>query len=193
MRPFQLSGHIGASVSALVDGQLSPAEEERVWTHVLGCPGCRRLVENEGWTKTRLRAFAMPAAPDEGPTAPPSLLGALYDVEAWAEVDRIEHASRRRVAATALVGAGSVGLAVLGIVGLTSPPLGAGEVPGAPSQTTIRSEQVGSLMGAAIGVAALAGRRAASGSPTSVPVAPRTADVHARPTVAPSLVGHTAR
>ena len=51
---LSLSGHIGSKVSALVDGQLPPSEEERAWSHVLTCPGCRRLVEHEGWTKRQL-------------------------------------------------------------------------------------------------------------------------------------------
>lgn len=181
MRHFQLSGHIGASVSALVDGQLSAEDEERVWSHVLGCPGCRRLVENEGWTKTQLRAYAAPA-----PTsAPSSLVGALYDVEAWAQVDEIERASRRRMAATALVGAGSVGVAVLGIVGMTSAPASLGEVPGTPSPATIRSEQVGSLLGAGIGAVAFTARASE---------AQRQRAAHrSLPTASPLALGHTAR
>lgn len=130
-----LTGHVGDSVSALVDGQLSEAEEERVWSHVLGCPGCRRLVEHEGWTKNRLRALSGQATHD----APPDLLGQLYAVEAWATVDRIERTSRRRRAAVAVVGAGSVGMAVLGIVGATTAPAGRGELPGTPAPATLRS------------------------------------------------------
>jgi anti-sigma factor RsiW len=123
----KLHRHIGSTASALVDGQLSPAEEERAWNHVLGCPECRRLVEREGWLKQRLAGLATPAA---AVTAPPSLLGSLYDVDAWAVVDEIERRSTRRRAATALVGAGSVGLAVMALVAVTSPPAGRGEVPG---------------------------------------------------------------
>jgi anti-sigma factor RsiW len=192
VRPFQLSGHIGAGVSALVDGQLSSEDEERAWAHILGCPGCRRLVENEGWTKTQLRTFATPAA-SAAPSAPSALMGALYDVEAWARVDEIERASRRRIAATALVGAGSVGFAVLGIVGMTSAPAGLGEVPSSPSQATIRSEQVGSLVGAAVGAVALTTRR------TDTPANRRgthhvgPASARSATTAQPVVVGHTAR
>jgi len=150
MRALQLNGHIGAGVSALVDGQLSAEDEERAWAHVLGCPGCRRRVEAEGWTKTQVRTFA--PAPQG---APAGLVGALYDMQAWAQVDEIERASRRRLAVTALVGAGSVGVAVLGIFGLTSAPAGLGEVPGTPSPATIRSSQVGALVGAGAGAAVL--------------------------------------
>lgn len=123
---LKLHGHIGSTASALVDGQLSPAEEERAWKHVLGCPGCRRLVEREGWVKRRLAGLAAPGAF----TAPPSLMGSLYDVDAWATVDAIERRSTRRRATTALVGAGSVGLAVIAVMAVTSAPAGLGEVPG---------------------------------------------------------------
>jgi anti-sigma factor RsiW len=121
---LKLHGHIGSTASALIDGQLSPAEEERAWKHVVGCPGCRRLVEKEGWVKQRLAGLALPPV-----TAPPSLMGSLYDVDAWATVDQIERHSNRRRTATALVGAGSVGFAVLAVMAVTSPPAGLGEVP----------------------------------------------------------------
>lgn len=125
---IKLHGHIGSSASALVDGQLSPAEEERAWNHVLGCQGCRRLVEREGWIKQRLAGLGGPAA--GALAAPAGLLGSLYDVDAWAAVDEIERRSTRRRAAVALVGAGSVGVAVLALMTVTAPPVGRGEVPG---------------------------------------------------------------
>lgn len=123
---IKLHGHIGSSASALVDGQLSAAEEERAWTHVLGCPGCRRLVEREGWIKQRLAGLNGPSPL----AAPAGLVGALYDVDAWAAVDAIERRSRRRRASTVLVGAGSVGVAVMAMMAVTSPPVGRGEIPG---------------------------------------------------------------
>jgi len=146
MRPLAFTGHIGASVSALVDGQLSAEAEERAWAHVMSCPGCRRLVENEGWTKNRLRAT------DPAPGGvPDTLIGALYDVSAWADVDEIERVTRRRRTGAALIGAGSVGVAVLGIVALTSPPAGQGELPGSPGPAMMRSEQLGTSIGAGLG------------------------------------------
>ncbi|HET8562202.1 MAG TPA: zf-HC2 domain-containing protein [Marmoricola sp.] len=132
---LNLSGHIGSCVSALVDGQLSPQEEERAWQHVLHCAGCRRLVEREGWIKRRVSALSAPVSP----TAPTGLLGALYDVDSWAAADQVERRSRRRRSLVA-VGAGSVGVAVLGIVALTTPPAGRGEVPGVPPAATIQSD-----------------------------------------------------
>jgi anti-sigma factor RsiW len=150
MRTFHLSGHIGAGVSALVDGQLSAEEEERAWAHVMACPGCRRLVEREGWTKTQLRSLSDPAPA----RAPSHLIGALYDVDAWAEVDRIERASMRRRAAVVAVGAGSLGFVALAIVAATTPPVGRNEVPGSPTTALIRSEQNGASVGADVGAGA---------------------------------------
>lgn len=151
MHPLQFtsavfSGHIGTSVSALVDGQLSPDAEERAWNHVMSCPGCRRLVENEGWTKSRLRSTGTaPSGVSE------SLIGALYDVSAWAQVDEIERVTRRRRTSVALIGVGSVGVAVFGLVALTSPPAGRGELPGSPGPAMIHSDQLGSSIGASLG------------------------------------------
>lgn len=114
------SRHIGADVTALVDEQLSPEDSERAWRHVLGCSACRRLVQCETWTKSQLGFLAGPhAAPS------PGLLGSLYAVDAWAEVDHIEEQSRRRRSAGALVGGGAaVGLAVAGLLALSTPPAG---------------------------------------------------------------------
>ncbi len=123
---LRIHGHIGSNASALVDGQLSPAEEERAWRHIMGCPGCRRLVEREGWIKQRIAGLAAPTTI----TAPAGLLGSLYDVDAWSQVDAIERRSTRRRATVALVGAGSVGVAVLALLTVTTPPAGQGEVPG---------------------------------------------------------------
>ena len=63
-------GHLGERVSALLDGQLSPADAEKAWAHVHACHFCRDLVEREGWIKTRLAGLS--AAPD---TTPDSLKG----------------------------------------------------------------------------------------------------------------------
>ncbi|RNL66190.1 zf-HC2 domain-containing protein [Nocardioides marmoriginsengisoli] len=131
---LKLHGHIGSSASALVDGQLSAAEEERAWSHILGCPGCRRLVEREGWIKQRLAGLG--AGPSQV-AAPAGLLGTLYDVDAWAAVDEIERRSTRRRAAVAVAGASSVGIAVIALMTVTAPPVSRGEVPGQPSPAMI--------------------------------------------------------
>lgn len=134
-----LSAHVGNRVSALVDGQLSDAEAERVWSHVVVCPPCRRLVEQEGWTKTRLRTAGQ--APSVCSGTPLGLLGSLYAVEARAElraeivaevraefaeelrveVGRVERAARRR-ATIAVVGVSSVSVAVVGLMAVTASP-----------------------------------------------------------------------
>ena len=138
---LSLSGHVGTKASALVDGQLSPAEEERAWSHVLTCPGCRRLVEHEGWTKRQLGSLG--GAEPRGGELPPQLLGSLYAVDAWATVDALEKRSRRRRTTVAVVGGGAVAASVLGLLTMTGAPAGRGEVPARPSPATIRgNEQV---------------------------------------------------
>ena len=125
---LSLSGHIGTKASALVDGQLSRDEEERAWSHVLSCPGCRRLVEREGWTKRQLGALSGPA-----PVAPSErLLGTLYDVEtraAWGQVEVIERRSVRRRTAAVVVGGSAVGACALALLTVTGSPVGRGEQP----------------------------------------------------------------
>jgi anti-sigma factor RsiW len=145
---LSLSGHIGSKVSALVDGQLPPAEEERLWSHVLTCPGCRRLVEHEGWTKRQLGSLCGASTVDP----PPQLLGTLYAADAWSAVDEIEKRHRRRRTAVVLVGGGAVSACVLGMVTLAGGPASRGEVPTRPSPAIISGDQqldpVGSPTGA---------------------------------------------
>lgn len=134
-----LNPHVGNRVSALVDGQLPEAEAERMWSHVMVCPACRRLVEQEGWTKTRVRGTCRPAETPSGIST--SLLGSLYAVEARAElraeimaemraefqnemrveVARIERAVRRR-ATVAIIGVSSMSVAVVGLMAVTASP-----------------------------------------------------------------------
>ncbi|MGN6129402.1 MAG: hypothetical protein ACTHOK_03585 [Nocardioidaceae bacterium] len=152
--------HLGATVSALVDGQMAPEESEQAWQHVLRCPGCRRLVQREGWVKRQLAW-----RPQTHETPSERLLGNLYGLdpdtlettmEAWATVDALEQRGRSwRRAGIALVGAGSVSAAVFGLSALSAAPLGIGTAPaGAPT-------------------AALS-RAAATSAPTRAGVAPRT-------------------
>lgn len=155
---WSLSGHIGTRTSALVDGQLSPAEEERAWSHVLTCPGCRRLVEHEGWVKRQLGSLSDPEASDPRP----QLLGSLYAVDAWAAADRIEQHSRRRRTIVAMVGGGAVGACVLGLLTLTGGIPGR-DVPTRPSPAVIRDVPTRGPAGSSTGVetdtAPLTGRR----------------------------------
>jgi len=145
---LSLSGHIGTKASALVDGQLSAAEEERAWSHVLTCPGCRRLVEREGWVKRQLGSLSAPEAVDP----PQQLLGSLYAVDAWAAVDQIERQSRRRRTTAVVVGGGAVGACVLGLLTITGGPAGRSDVPARPSPAMIRGDQARGPAGSPTGV-----------------------------------------
>ena len=136
---WRLGGHLGSTVSALVDGQLDEETSERAWDHVLHCPPCRRLVEHEGWVKRQLAQIAGDPRPEE-----PSdrFLGSLLDLDpeavdasdAWAATGRLEDRSRsRRRVGIALVGAGSVSAAVFGLSTLTATPMGVGGSAGTPA------------------------------------------------------------
>lgn len=138
-------GHLGPAVSALVDGQLDPATAEHAWEHVLSCRSCRALVEQEGRVKTELATLS-------GSEPPEGLLGSLYSLErsdtsasasastsawdAWRTVDDIEsRGRRRRRAGLAVLGAGSLSVAALGLVSLSATNLGMSATPpsGAPT------------------------------------------------------------
>ncbi len=147
-----LSGHLGDRASALVDGQLSAAEEERAWAHAMTCPGCRRLIEREGWTKTRLSTMA---DPNVSAQPRPGLIGALYDVDAWSTVDAIERRGLARRTAFVAAGAGSVGAAVIGLLALTGAPAGVGERPPArqaPASISTDIAGPGASLGPATGL-----------------------------------------
>lgn len=109
--------HLGNRVSALVDGQLAPAEAERWWAHVHGCELCRRQVEREGWVKTRLAGLAMSGPPT---AAPERLRGSLAAVTGWPDPVPDEPGRRRLAVATA-IGAGSLGAALVGVLAVTVP------------------------------------------------------------------------
>lgn len=119
-------GHLGARVSALLDGHLEPAEAERAWAHVHECHHCRDLVEREGWVKRRLAALS-----DGAGSAPAHLKGSLLGASdlgspgaGWAPPTR-----RPRRAGVgggvAAVGGSAVGAAVLGVLALGASPAAA--------------------------------------------------------------------
>lgn len=145
-------GHLGAAVSALVDGQLDEESAEQAWQHVAGCASCRGLVEREGWVKRRLAEMAV--ATPAPPQPPADLVGSLYDLRpaqdryaadrhgaaqaSWAAVEQLErrHRSRRR-AGLAVAGVGSVSAAVLGLSTLGAAPLGIGRAPVQPPPSSL--------------------------------------------------------
>lgn len=121
-------GHLGARASALLDGQLPPAEAERLWAHVHGCHLCRDLVEREGWVKTRLSHLGADAC------APAHLKGALVGAIAAGFPEPVRQPRplplppvpqvpvRRRSAAVAASVGGAAGVAVLGVLALGAAP-----------------------------------------------------------------------
>ena len=120
--------HLGHRVGALVDGQMSPAEEERAWAHVHACPTCRVAVEREGWVKRQLASLSLA---DADP-APERLKGSLCRPGAFASYpdhvsDFVHNAGQqdergRRFAGLAALGAGSVGAAMFGVLALSAAP-----------------------------------------------------------------------
>ncbi len=117
-------GHLGARVSALLDGRLPAAEEERAWEHVHVCHPCRDLVEREGWVKTRLAELGHDAA-----TAPLSLKQNLtqhlltLSPEAFGAAGAAGSAdARSRTRSLVALGAGAVGVSVVGVLALGAAP-----------------------------------------------------------------------
>lgn len=155
-----LGGHLGITVSALLDGQLEGASAERAWAHVHGCQICYRQVEREGWVKTQLAAMTG----DDGP--PPQLLGSLYGLgdrlgacdgagspgvddgtAAWAAVAELERRGRgRRRTGIALAGAGLGSAALLGFASLTGTTLGIGGAPSGPPTSALTGSGVPTSM-----------------------------------------------
>jgi len=122
-------GHLGPRVSALLDGQMSPADEERAWEHVHSCHQCRDAVEREGWVKTRLATMQY-----AGSAAPSHLKGSLLirglvadwpDHDGPAELAAVgAMRSRRHLGMTGISG-GAVGAAVMGVLALGASPANA--------------------------------------------------------------------
>jgi anti-sigma factor RsiW len=117
-------GHLGSRVSALLDGQLSPDEEERAWAHVHTCHQCRDLVEREGWVKTRLAGLSFEETRVPGHLKG-SLLGALATARPPGDVILEANANadaRPRWAALSALGGGAGAAAVMGVLALGAAP-----------------------------------------------------------------------
>jgi anti-sigma factor RsiW len=122
-------GHLGSRVSALLDGQMSPADEERAWDHVHTCHQCRDAVEREGWVKTRLASMQLAGA--AVPAVPSNLKGSLLvrGIVDWPDLP--DHpalagaGARRRHLGMSGIGGGAVGAAVMGMLALGASPANA--------------------------------------------------------------------
>jgi hypothetical protein len=130
-------GHLGTRVSALLDGQLSAADEERAWDHVHSCHQCRDAVEREGWVKTRLATMQLAGAP-----APSHLKGSLlvHGIVGWPDLPDhpalVDAGTRRRHLGMTGIGGGAVGAAVMGVLALGASPANA---PGAVVRPGVES------------------------------------------------------
>lgn len=122
-------GHLGTRVSALLDGRLTPHEEERAWSHVHACHPCRDAVEREGWVKTHLAQWSSAVPASSSPSLKESLLACAterpaYPVEPAPALTGTATASSGHRHVVAL-GGSVLGVAVMGLVALGAAPANA--------------------------------------------------------------------
>ncbi len=132
-------GHLGARVSALLDGQLPAEEAERAWAHVHTCHACRDLVEREGWVKTRLARLT-----SEADAAPASLKGSLLGsplLPAESAFATSYDARPRRQLGLVAIGGGAVGAAVMGVLALGVAPADAPTDRRPPTTSLVRQTE----------------------------------------------------
>jgi hypothetical protein len=134
-----IGGHLGSRVSALLDGQLPAAEEERAWAHVHGCHVCRDQVEREGWVKRRLAGLTF----DDTAAMPAALKGSLLQPEQphvpLGDVYLgLAAKPRRTTVGLAALGGGAVGAAMMGVLALGAAPASAPTIerPGPTASTS---------------------------------------------------------
>lgn len=127
-----IGGHLGTKVSALLDGHLSPAEEERAWEHVHSCHPCRDAVEREGWVKTRLSQLGPcpSASRDFSAALRESLVAPELTATAATYPDELPEmastgAGAVRTRHLAALSGSAIGMAVLGVVALGAAPANA--------------------------------------------------------------------
>jgi hypothetical protein len=114
-------GHLGARVSALLDGQLPQAEADEAWAHVYACHACRDLVEREGWVKTRLAGLSCGGVG----AASPDLKGSLINLtpgERFLVEGRGNGPTVRRGVGMAVLGGSALGAAMVGVLALGFAP-----------------------------------------------------------------------
>ncbi len=145
-------GHLGSRVTALLDGRLPHAEEERAWEHVHSCHPCRDAVEREGWVKTQLAQWSASCTPSStsvreallararqiaeplpatGPLDGPLRVAGEQHLVAAGGTLRTRHA--------VTIGGSAIGVAVLGVIALGSVPANAPQ----PDRRTATTSVVG--------------------------------------------------
>lgn len=158
----RLSGHIGDNAAALVDGQLSAEAAERAWRHVLGCPGCRQIVEYEAWVKRQVGALTR--QPDAWTPMPSNqLLGNLHSVEHQTTSAMASDETKPR-ATSVVVGAGAAGVLMAGML-----IIGVASVGQQPRTTPDNSSRTASISNGALGL--ITGRTARIGDDVRLPEA----------------------
>lgn len=112
-------GHLGARVSALLDGQLPPAEADEAWAHVYACHACRDLVEREGWVKTRLAGLSGGSG-----AVSADLKGSLLSLTPGERflVETHGKGAVRRGIGVGVLGGGALGAAMAGVLALGFAP-----------------------------------------------------------------------
>ena len=117
-------GHVGSRVGALIDGQLHRDEAERLWGHVHGCQRCRARVEREGWVKMQLAGLAStwpvsaPLGLRAGIAEGASLQGHPQAAPGATPAGRTLQ-DHRGLVTVAVLGASSLGAAMVGVIALS--------------------------------------------------------------------------
>lgn len=117
-----LGGHLGARVSALLDGQLSAEESQRAWEHLARCRSCQQEVERESWIKRRVAGLSY----DCVTAAPSSLKGELLG---GPRVGVCSAPQQRRALGLAVLGGSAMGAAVMGFLAFGAAPADAPTTP----------------------------------------------------------------
>jgi anti-sigma factor RsiW len=109
-------GHQGDALSALLDGELTGADERRARAHLAACPGCTAELEAVGQARSWLRALP--------PVDPPAgfrrqVLEGPSPVAGAGEVARLRS---RRAGLAALAAGAAASVALLGLVSPGEPP-----------------------------------------------------------------------
>lgn len=120
-------GHLGSRVSALLDGRLPQADEERAWEHVHMCHPCRDAVEHEGWVKTRLAQLSHDHSPSSH-SLRESLLSPSFAAGVPMGLPVVESARAQPVQRTrhlVALGGSALGMAVVGVIALGAAPANA--------------------------------------------------------------------